>query len=100
MPQRFETRGYNPELVSVMKAALDSAWIKVRAAPSNMELARLVLASAIIDAVDAGVRDPKDLAARALAALAGAARITGETLGLSNGPDTIPIEDLNASNDE
>jgi hypothetical protein len=99
MPQRFESRRYDPELVKLMRAALESAWDKVRNPPKSAELARLVLASAIIEAVDAGVIECEQLAAKALAALAAAARVTNEKLELYGKPGAIPDETLDGSNE-
>jgi hypothetical protein len=99
MPQRFESRRYDPEIIKLMKTALESAWEMVRIPPKSAELARLVLASAIIDAVDAGVRECEQLAGRALAALAAAARVSNEKLELKSEPGAIPLEDPRTSTD-
>ena len=99
MPQRFESRRYDPEIIKLMKTALDSAWAMVRIPPKSAELARLVLASAIIDAVDAGVRECEQLAAKDLAELAAAARVTNEKLELTGEPSAIPLEDPGSPTD-
>jgi hypothetical protein len=54
---------YDPELVKVMSDALDAAWVKFDPPPKDADLARLHLATAIIDAVEAGEREPEVLAA-------------------------------------
>jgi len=99
MPQRFESRRYDPEIIKLMKTALESAWEMVRIPPKSAELARLVLASAIIDAVDAGVRECEQLAARGIAALAAAARVTNEKLELKSKLGAIPPDDHGSSSD-
>jgi hypothetical protein len=99
MPERFESRRYDPELIKLMKVALERAWDKVRNPPKSAELARLVLASAIIDAVDAGVRECEQLAAKALAALAAAARVTNEKLELHGEAGAFPDEVPETPND-
>jgi hypothetical protein len=71
---------YDPELVKLMTDALDSAWRKIETRAESAELARLVLAGAIIDAVDGGSREREELVAKAVAALAAAVSVTGEKL--------------------
>ena len=55
-----------------MKETFDAAWPKVTLIRKNRELTRQLLASAIIDQVDAGMRDAVDVAAAAVAVLAAA----------------------------
>jgi hypothetical protein len=69
MPSRFASGAYDPELVKVMGEALDAAWAKFDPPPKDHDLGRLHLASAIVDAVEAGVREPEVLAAKAVHAL-------------------------------
>jgi hypothetical protein len=69
MPSRFASGVYGPELVGVMGEALEAAWAKFDPAPKNVDLARQFLASAIIEAVESGAREPEVLAARAVCVL-------------------------------
>jgi hypothetical protein len=80
MPERFETSAYRPETTKLMKAALESAWDKVKQEGGDAALTRLLLASAIIDHVDIGVTDSDQLAAHAVAQLSAANRLTAERL--------------------
>jgi hypothetical protein len=64
---------YYPEILTVMGDALDIAWKKFRPVPKNAALARTVMASAIIEAVEARELEPAipilvDKATRALRA--------------------------------
>ena len=77
MRDRFRSGEYGPDLLDLMTGALEAAWDQVTASPRDASLARLVLASAILDNVDAGVRAHEKLVAGALAALTAAARISG-----------------------
>jgi len=61
MPSRFTSGAYDPELVKVMGASLEAAWAKFDPPPKDRDLARLHLASTIIEAVEAGVREPETL---------------------------------------
>jgi len=76
MPSRFSSGAYDPELVKVMSDALEEAWAKFDPPPKDGDLARLHMASAIIDAVDAGVREPEVLAAKAVHGLRAAIKST------------------------
>jgi hypothetical protein len=69
MPARFESGIYSPEAAKLMRDALDEAWEQIRIAPKEVELARLMLASTIIDLVEAGVDDCNRLAAQAIKSL-------------------------------
>jgi hypothetical protein len=70
---------YSPELIALMTDALNAAWRQQTIAISHdTDLARLVMASAIIEHVDAGVRIHEELVVRATSALAAA-------VGLSRG---------------
>jgi hypothetical protein len=60
-----------------MTEALESAWIQVQPAVKDVELGRLVLASAIIEQVDLGVRVHEDLVATARKSLEAALRLSG-----------------------
>jgi hypothetical protein len=67
---------YGPDLVKLMSEALDAAWDKVRLEPKDAELARLIMAGAIIEQVDAGVRRRDQLVAYATSVLAAAATLS------------------------
>ncbi len=81
MTDHFPHGEYGPELVALMGRALDRAWAAVRTKIVDTELARLVLASAIIDKVDAGVREHDDLVGAAISALTATSRLSGVDLG-------------------
>jgi hypothetical protein len=76
MPQRFESQAYDPETTTLMKNAFDEAWRKVGAATEDAELTRKLLASAILDQVNAGVLDCDKIAAAAVATLAVARNVS------------------------
>jgi hypothetical protein len=80
MPSRFTSGVYGPELVELMTAALEAAWAKFDPPPKDGDLARLHLASAIIDAVEAGEREPEVIAAKAVDALREAVKLTSAIL--------------------
>jgi hypothetical protein len=70
---------YSPELIALMTHALNTAWRQQTVARSHdADLARLVMASAILEHVDAGVRLHEELVTRATSALTAA-------IGLSRG---------------
>jgi hypothetical protein len=71
MPSRFTSRAYEPE----MSDALDQAWRDFQPRPKNDELAKSIMAAAIIEAMEAGDREPVDLARKATLALQAAIRI-------------------------
>ena len=54
---------YGPEAIALMGASLERAWELVKGTVRDVDLARLIMAGAIIDRVDEGVLDPGDLAA-------------------------------------
>jgi hypothetical protein len=68
---------YGPELLKLMSEALDAAWSRVRLTPKDADLARLIMAGAIIEQVDAGVRAEDRLVAYATSVLAAAATLSG-----------------------
>ena len=80
MPERFEASAYRPETTKLMKAALETAWDKVKQEGGDAQLTRLLLASAIIDHVDIGVTDGDLLAAHAVAQLNAANKLTAQRL--------------------
>jgi hypothetical protein len=69
MPSRFTSGLYDPTLVNLMSAALEAAWSECQRVPGNADLARQIMASAIIAAVDIDERSPEALAGVALRAL-------------------------------
>ncbi len=80
MTEPFHLGEYGPELVGLMGDALDRAWKVVRPKVSDAQLGRLVMASAIIDKVDAGARERDALVEAAISALTAAARLSGVDL--------------------
>ena len=77
MLSRFASGEYGPDLVALMTEALEIAWRQVANPPPDTELARLIMAGAILEQVDAGVRKRDELIAGAAKALAAAARLSG-----------------------
>lgn len=73
---RLGQREYGPELVQLMSEALESAWRQASHLAQDAELGRLVMAGAIIDQVDLGVRSLEDLVAMARKALDAATRLS------------------------
>jgi hypothetical protein len=69
MPSRFTSGLYDPALVRLMSVGLEAAWSKYSRLPGNTDLARQIMASAIIAAVDANERSPEALIAVAVRAL-------------------------------
>jgi hypothetical protein len=67
MLRRFEAEGYPPEIAAMMKAAFDAALARI---PSVKDLTRTLLASVVMDSVDAGVHDCAEIADQAVAMLA------------------------------
>ncbi len=67
MPERFEAQVYQPETTKLMKEAFDEAWLSVKPIDHDSALTSKLLASAIVDQINAGVRDRETIVARALA---------------------------------
>jgi hypothetical protein len=76
MPQRFEANIFSPGAAKLMQEAFEAAWQKQPSIDGNRELTRQLLASAIIDQVNAGAQDRDQIAAAALATLAVAKNIS------------------------
>jgi hypothetical protein len=76
MPERFESQAYAPETTKLMKDAFDEAWRKVGHEEKDIELTRKLLASAILDQVNAGAGDRGKIAAAAIATLAVARNVS------------------------
>jgi hypothetical protein len=70
MPQRFESKVFSPDANRLMKEAFEAAWLKATLIDGNWEMTRRLLASAIIDQVNAGAQDCNQIVSVALAALA------------------------------
>jgi len=77
MPQRFESQIYSVETTRLMKDAFEAARHKVKLIENDLQLTHQLLASAIIDQVNAGTRHPDRLVAGAIATLAVARNATG-----------------------
>jgi hypothetical protein len=75
MPHRFESHVFSPRANKLMREAFEAAWPKAALLERDRET-RQLLASAIIDRVIAGVEDPDQIAAAALATLAVAKNIS------------------------
>jgi hypothetical protein len=71
---------YYPEIVRMMGNALDAAWKEFKPTPKNGDLARRVMASAIIEGIEAGKRDHDVLVRKATVTLMAAIRVDPEAL--------------------
>jgi hypothetical protein len=80
MPLYLTPSVYYPQILKVMGDALDIAWKKFRPVPKNAELARTVMASAIIEAVEVGELEPATLVDKATRALRAAIKEDPEAL--------------------
>jgi hypothetical protein len=87
MRATFAQGEYGPELVRLMTEALESAWRQVLPLVKDVELGRLVLAGAIIEQVDLGVRAHDDLVASARKALEAALRLSCGAAARRPSPD-------------
>lgn len=90
MPSRFTSGAYGPELVKVMTSALDRAWDDFEPRPKNLSLARSLMASAIIEAVEAGDRDEQSLVRKATVTLIKAIKVDPELLNAAAGQTGKP----------
>jgi hypothetical protein len=81
MPTRFYPGVYGPELVEMMGGAFDSAWAEFEPKPANQGLARSLMATSIIAAVELGTRDHHNLVRRATVALITAIKTDPKALG-------------------
>lgn len=77
MPGRFESQAYRPETTKLMKEAFEEAWSKIKRDDEDEALARKLVASAILDQVNAGVQDRDRIVAGAVATLAVARNMPG-----------------------
>jgi hypothetical protein len=76
MPERFESQAYSPETTKLMKDAFSEARLKTKIIEKDTELTRKLLASAILDQINAGVLDREKIVAVAIATLAVAGNVT------------------------
>ncbi len=78
MPERFESQAYAPETTKLMKRKPSTrrGWRKVGRGEKNIEVTRKLLASAILDQVNAGAGDREKIAAAAIATLAVARNVS------------------------
>ena len=81
MPQRFKSDIYDPETAKLMGDALDAAWSDFEPRPKNQDLARSLMATAIIEAVAAGETDVAALVRQATIALIAAIKVDPTKLG-------------------
>ena len=77
MPERFESQAYRPEITKLMKEAFEEAWSKIKRDEKDVELTRKLVASAILDQINAGVQDQDRIVAGAVATLAVARNLPG-----------------------
>jgi hypothetical protein len=76
VPERFESNVFDPAKTSLMKAALEAALLKCKPSRADEAKTRTLLASAIIDQVNAGAWNREKIIASALATLAVAQNIS------------------------
>ncbi len=76
MPQRFESQVYTAETTRLMKDAFEAGRHNVKLVENDLALTHQLLASAIIDQVNAGVRDVDAIVAGAVATMAAARNAT------------------------
>jgi hypothetical protein len=76
MPERFESNVFDPATASLMKSALDAAVLKCKPSWVDEKETRTLLASAIIDLVNAGEWRLASIVDEALAVLAVAQNIS------------------------
>jgi len=82
MPERFNSGAYDPELIKLMSAAVNAAWDAFEPRPRNEPLAKSLMASAVIENVEAGVNDRETLVRRATIALIAAIKIDPAELNI------------------
>ena len=80
MPSRFTSGAYDPELVKIMSQALDRAWGDFEPRPKNQDLARSLMASAIIEAIEAGEHEEDALLRKATVTLMKAIKVDPDLL--------------------
>jgi hypothetical protein len=81
VPSRFTSGAYEPELVNEMSRAFEHAWADFEPRPKNERLAKWLMATAIIEAVELGTRHHEHLVRRATVALITAIKADPRALG-------------------
>jgi hypothetical protein len=81
MPSRFTSGAYEPELVKEMSDAFEHAWGDFEPRPRDERLAKWLMATAIIEAVELGTRGHENLVRRATVALMTAVKADPDALG-------------------
>jgi hypothetical protein len=76
MPERFESNVFDPTTAAMMKAAFELALLKSKPSRADDAKTRTLLASAIIDQINAGERNRGKIVDNALATLAVARNIS------------------------
>jgi hypothetical protein len=76
----FTFGAYGAAIVNLMDSAMDKAWADFEPLPKNRGLARSLMASAIIEAVEAGKRDHDVLVRKATVTLIAAIKVDPEAL--------------------
>ena len=76
MPERFESNVFDPATTALMKSALEAAVLKCKPSRADENQTRTLLASAIIDLVDAGEWRLDRIVDKAIAAYAVAQNIS------------------------
>jgi hypothetical protein len=76
MPERFYSHVYDAETTKLMREAFEEASRKATNVDPNSKLTRQLLASAVIDQINAGARDRDKIAAFAVAAVAAARNLS------------------------
>jgi len=76
MTARVIPREYQPDLLEIMSHALHCASTQAQHFGGDAQLASLIMAGAIFDKVDAGVRDHEELVIAAVRALKVATRLS------------------------
>jgi hypothetical protein len=78
MPERFHSHVYDSETTKLMREAFEEASRKATNVDPNSKQTRQLLASAVIDQINAGARDRDKIAAFAVAAVAAARNLSRE----------------------
>jgi hypothetical protein len=76
MPERFESNVFDPATTALMKSALEAALLKRKPSRADEEETRTLLASAVIDQVNAGEWNLERIVDKAVATLAVAQNIS------------------------
>lgn len=84
MPSRFTSGAYGPELVKIMSEAFERAWDDFAPRPKNEALARSLMASAIIEAVEAGDQELDSLVRKATVTLIKAIKVDPDLLNATD----------------